>query len=124
MKASEKAAKATLAQFLAVVQNHDSTAHSFAVKLPFAAGGDNEYLWLGELSLEDGKWYGTVDNTPEYTQEVKYGEKVEFDTARVADWNYTKNGVLIGGYSIRLLRNRMNPEQRAEFDKSTNWTIK
>lgn len=124
MLTSMKQARATLPQFLAAVQHHDSSAYNFAVKLPFADGAQTEYIWLGEPALENGKWYGTVDNTPEYTHAVQEGERVSFDTAKVADWNYTSNGELVGGYSIRLLRNRMTPEERAEFDKSTGWIIK
>lgn len=124
MLMAAKKARSTLPHFLSVLQKHDSTFYNFAVKLPFDADGRNEYIWLGEPTFENGKWYGTVDNTPEYTQAVKEGEKVEWDTSRVADWNYTLNGELIGGYSVRVLRNRMTTEERAEFDKSTGWIIK
>ncbi len=124
MLASMKQARATLPQFLAAVQHPDSASSNFAVKLPFADGEKKEYIWLSEPALENGRWYGTVDNTPEYTHEVKEGERVAFDTANVADWNYTRNGELVGGYSIRLLRSRMSAAERAEFDKSTGWIIK
>ena len=124
MLATMKQARATLPRFLAAVQRHDSLDSNFAVKLPFADGEQTEYIWLGEPALENGKWYGTVDNTPEYTHEVREGERVPFDTAKVADWNYTRKGELMGGYSVRLLRNRMTPQERAEFDESTGWTIK
>jgi uncharacterized protein YegJ (DUF2314 family) len=124
MLAAMRQARATLPQFLEAVQHHDTASYNFAVKLPFADGAQKEYIWLGEPTFENGKWYGTVDNTPEYTHEIKEGERVAFDTANVADWNYTKNGELMGGYSVRLLRNRMSPGERAEFDKYTGWIIK
>jgi uncharacterized protein YegJ (DUF2314 family) len=124
MLATMRKARAELPQFLEAVQHHDRSSHNFAVKLPFADGKQKEYIWLGEPAFENGKWYGTVDNTPEYTHAVKEGERVAFDTANVADWNYTRNGELVGGYSVRLLRNRMTREERAEFDKSTGWIIK
>ncbi|WP_426061198.1 DUF2314 domain-containing protein [Hymenobacter sp. B1770] len=124
MLATMRTARATLPQFLDAVQHHDSSSYNFAVKLPFTDGEQKEYIWLGEPTLESGKWYGIVDNMPEYTKEVKQGDKVAFDTASVADWNYTRNGELIGGYSVRLFRNRMTPEERQEFDKSTGWVIK
>ncbi len=90
MLATMRKARATLPHFLEVVQKHDSSSYNFAVKMPFADGKRKEYIWLGELALENGKWYGTIDNTPEYTSAVKEGERVAFDTANVADWNYTK----------------------------------
>ena len=124
MHIAVKKAHATLPHFLAVVQNHDSTAYNFAVKLPFDVGERKEYIWLGEPTFENDKWYGTVANTPEYTSIVKIGQKIEWDTSRIADWNYTSNDTLIGGYSIRLLRDRMSKEERVEFDKSTDWIIK
>ena len=124
MLATVKEARATLSQFLETVQHHDSSSYNFAVKMPFTDGERPEYIWLGEPAFKNGKWYGTVDNTPDYTHAVKEGERVSFDPTQVTDWNYTRNGELMGGYSIRLLRSRMTPEERAEFDKSTGWTIK
>ena len=57
------------------------------------------------------------------TEEVR-GKRMTFATAKVAEWNYTRKGELMDSYSVRPLRNRMTPEERAEFDKSTGWTIK
>ncbi|MBB4602755.1 uncharacterized protein YegJ (DUF2314 family) [Hymenobacter luteus] len=112
--------KATLPQFLATISKADSTISNPAVKVHYDDGERKEFLWIGDPILEEGQWYGTVDNTPEYTKQVVAGQKVRIDTAIVVDWNYTQNNHLVGGYTVKLLRNRMTPEERAEFDQSTD----
>ena len=34
----------------------------------------------------------------------------------ITDWMYVDKGILQGGYTIKLIRNRMSKEERAKFD--------
>lgn len=111
--------KSTFPQFMAAITSHDSTIINPAVKVHYDDGVQREFLWVGNLTIENDQLYGIIDNEPEFTQQVKIGQKVIVDTSIVADWNYTQNNRLSGGYTIKLLRNRMPPEERAEFDQST-----
>lgn len=113
--------KSTFPQFLAVVARPDSTISDLAIKVPYEKNGQTEFLWLTDPTMEQGKLYGIVGNKPEYADQIKEGQKVAIDTALVADWNYLQNNRLMGGYTIKLLRNRMSAEERADFDESTGW---
>ena len=35
----------------------------------------------------------------------------------LTDWMYFEDGKVVGGYTIRVLRTRMNAEDGAEFDR-------
>jgi hypothetical protein len=37
---------------------------------------------------------------------------------------YIDKGVLVGGYTIRVLRDTMSPTDRADFDKSVPFEVK
>ncbi|RPD47176.1 DUF2314 domain-containing protein [Hymenobacter sediminis] len=121
MNHAMKQGKATLPKFLTNISKPDSTISNPAVKVHYDDGEQREFLWIGDPVFEDGQWYGTVDNTPEYTTQVVAGQKVRIDTTVVVDWNYTKDNRLEGGYTVKLLRDRMTPEEREEFDQSTGW---
>lgn len=80
-------------------------------------------MWVGHLTVRSDSLVGIVDNEPEYIHNVVSGQPVVLHKDSVADWNYTRNGKLMGGYSIRVIRARMTPAERAEFDKSVSWTF-
>jgi uncharacterized protein YegJ (DUF2314 family) len=41
----------------------------------------------------------------------------------ISDWMYVENKKLIGGYTIRVLRDNMPPEERREFERSVPFTL-
>ncbi|WP_086594464.1 DUF2314 domain-containing protein [Hymenobacter crusticola] len=118
-----KRGKASFSQFLSAMQQQDSANSNFAVKVHYDDGEQVEHIWLSNLTVENSQLYGVVDNVPEFTKQVKEGQKVKVDTSLVTDWNYTRGKKLIGGYTIKLLRERMTPAERTEFDESTGWEI-
>lgn len=78
-------------------------------------------MWIGDLTVEGDSLHGKVDNEPEYIHNVVSGQLVSIHKDSIADWNYTRNNKLIGGYSIKVIKERMTPAERAEFDKSVEW---
>ncbi|MOA11132.1 hypothetical protein D3C78_1310580 [compost metagenome] len=97
----------------------------FSVKYPFETSeGGGEHIWLTDIEIKDNKISGVVGNTPESTTKVQYGDRVEVDAEKISDWMYVKKGELVGGYTIRVIRDMMPEEERNEFDKSLSFTIK
>ncbi|OWP62163.1 hypothetical protein CDA63_15635 [Hymenobacter amundsenii] len=121
MQMAMKQGKATFPQFMAAIAQPDSTITNPAIKVPYEQDGQTEFLWLTDPTIEHGTLYGIIGNKPEYTNQVKEGDKVVIDTTLMADWNYVQHNRLIGGYTVKLLRNRMSAEERADFDESTGW---
>jgi len=123
MDAAIKASKATLPEFLRVLAQQDTATSDFALKVHYDDGGEPEHLWLADLSSQNGKLYGVVSNLPEFTKAVKEGETVEIDTSKVSDWKYVQNHRLVGGRTIKVLRNQLSPEERKELDASVDYKI-
>ncbi len=120
MNAAIQKSRKTFDEFLTAFQSKDSSIQNFAIKVPFQTEKDgNEHIWLSDITMENGKIYGAVNNEPESTKEVVFGEKVKINRDSISDWNYIQNNRLVGGYTIKLLRQRMTPEQRVLFDRST-----
>lgn len=119
-EAIEKA-KQTLHDFNAALLNPEIEVKSLKVK--FQNQTDAEHLWLSNIMFKDGKYTGILDNEPEYFTEYKIGDTIDVDDKNISDWMYIKNGKLFGGYTIKVLRNRMSESEREQFDAESGMQI-
>jgi uncharacterized protein YegJ (DUF2314 family) len=90
---------------------------TYSVKALFDEAGAVEHLWLSELSVENGVLTGTIDNEPIQLSRVRFGDRVEVDRDLVSDWMVIEDGRYRGGFTVRVLRDRMAPTQRKELDR-------
>lgn len=123
MDSAIRVSKATLPAFLRVFAQQDTTTSDFALKVHYDYGERPEHLWLANLANQNGKLYGVISNSPEFTKAVKEGETLEIDTSKISDWKYVQHHQLVGGRTIKVLRNRLSPEERKELDASVDYKI-
>lgn len=121
MSEAIKKANQTLTDFNSALQNPKIEVKSLKVKFETANG--NEHIWLSNIEYKDGKYWGILDNEPEYITEYKIGDKIEIDNSKISDWMYLENGKLFGGYTIKLLRSRMTENERNQFDAESGMQI-
>lgn len=121
-------ARKTLPLFLEVLGDESISKDSKSVKYPFDTdvGSDSsvEHIWLSDITVEDGKYFGIVGNDPFYIKNMKLGDKVEFDIKKISDWSYFKDGHIIGGKSIKYFYDRLTEEERKDFDKNSGLKFK
>ncbi|MDJ0365706.1 DUF2314 domain-containing protein [Hymenobacter sp. H14-R3] len=123
MDAAIQTSRATLPEFLHVFERQDTATSDFALKVHYDDGQQPEHIWLSNLSQNNGKLYGVISNLPEYTKAVQEGQTVEVDTSKVSDWKYVQHHRLVGGRTIKVLRNQLSPEERQELDASVDYKI-
>ena len=123
MLAAQQQSRATINDFITALNSGDTANYNFAVKYGFVEGTEREFMWIGQLSAQGDSLHGVLDNEPDYIHNVQGGQRVVIHKDSIADWNYTRKGRLIGGYSIRLIRSRMTPAEQAEFDESVSWKL-
>ena len=95
----------------------------FAIKKGFPTTGDEEHIWLNELEWDGVVFHATVNNEPVETKAVKFGDRLEVDPKDISDWMYVKNGVLQGGYTIRVLHYQSSKEDQEAFLKEVPFSI-
>ena len=123
-KAIEEAGK-TYPSFLKVIGSKDSAQSEFAVKMRFAYGEDNgEHMWLNNLFYKNDTLWGTLNSDPLHIKNVKWGDTFEIQKEKVTDWMYVQNNKLVGGYTIRVLYNKMSEEEKKEFEKEMSFSLK
>lgn len=114
MNEAIKKANQTLSDFNRILSNPKIEVKALKVKFETPKG--TEHIWLSFVEYKNGKYSGVLDNLPEYITEYKIGDKIEIDNNKISDWMYIENGKLFGGYTIKLLRNRMTESEKKQFD--------
>ena len=97
---------------------------SFAIKVRFdTEDGGGEHIWVGNLTSDGKSYRGTVNNEPQLTKVVKYGDQVTIDPQRISDWMHLDKGVLKGGYTIRVMKKNLSEEEKKVFDQEVGFII-
>lgn len=116
-------ANQTLNNFNLALNSGNTDFNYFALKTRFNTSTGGEHIWITDITFKDNKYFGVIDNLPEYTTEVKIGDTIEIENNNISDWMYIDNQKLRGGYTIRLLRNRMTEQERKQFDTENGLII-
>ncbi|MFT3935108.1 MAG: DUF2314 domain-containing protein [Chitinophagaceae bacterium] len=118
MNAAIDKARQNFNQFDTAFKNGHFDTSQFSIKVRFLTDNGGEHIWANDLVYKDGYYYGIVDEDAEATDKVKKGDKVKITLDNLSDWMYNDKGVLRGGYTIKVLRNKMTDKERASFDSS------
>lgn len=121
MNAAMDKARSTVNTFIAALQSPQPGQSGFTVKMPFSDGPHTEHMWLEPVSFDGKQFHGTVSNEPETVKNVKMGQKAVVSASRISDWMYRENGKIVGGYTVRVLRDTLSPSERADFDKKVQF---
>jgi len=123
MNAAMDKARSTVGTFTAALASPKPSQKSFTVKVPFTDGTKTEHMWLSPVRFDGKKFHGTISNDPERVSHVKNGDSAEVEPSKISDWMFVDEGKLVGGYTLRVLRDSMSPAERAEFDKSVDFVV-
>ncbi|MCP4442543.1 MAG: DUF2314 domain-containing protein [Aureispira sp.] len=116
--AMEKA-KLTLHHFEDSLKKPAPSQQYFSVKVKIVDGEHTEHIWLGDPSFDqDNNLFGVVGNRPIDVSTVKLHQKIGITKDLVSDWMIIKKGRLIGGYTIRAVRDGLEGDALVDFDES------
>jgi uncharacterized protein YegJ (DUF2314 family) len=117
-------ARATLHYFQNSLMAPQPNQQYFSVKVLIEDGEYNEHLWLTNPSFdEEGNLYGVVGNQPVSVTSVAINQRIGIEAQFISDWMIIEDGRLIGGYTIRAIRNELPEAERLEFDKMSGLYI-
>ena len=116
MEAAIAAAKQSIGQFLKAFVRPAKNQKSFLVKAAFIEGQQQEHIWLADLDFKSKPPRGVVGNEPALPG-IKFMQVVEFHPSQITDWMYIEDGYLVGGYTTRVIRKLMSPEERIAYDE-------
>jgi uncharacterized protein YegJ (DUF2314 family) len=111
-------AKDTVETFIEALKAPKPTQQKFAVKKPFKTNdGGMEHIWITSVRHDGKNFLGELGNDPVNVPSIKFGDPVTVASSEISDWMYLEDGKIVGGYTMRVIRQRMDPAEAAEFDK-------
>jgi uncharacterized protein YegJ (DUF2314 family) len=116
MNAAMATAKRRFGQFDSAFKWGHYDQGKFSLKVQFANSKGHEYIWVTDIALEKGQYWGLLSDTPATDINVRYGERLKVGRQDVVDWLYGKDSILHGGYTIRVLELRMTKKERVQHD--------
>jgi len=123
MNAAIAKARATVDIFETALRAPKASQAGFSIKIPIADGDDIEHFWLSKVRFDGSEFSGKIANSPETVHTVKMGQTVSVRAAEISDWMFIDHAKLVGGYTLRVLRDRLSPADRAEFDRSVPFQV-
>jgi uncharacterized protein YegJ (DUF2314 family) len=123
MKAAIEKAQASLGDFVRALGSPKSSQTGFSIKTPISDGKNTEHMWLNPVTFDGKKYHGTVNNQPDKVTGVKLGSKRSVEPQQVTDWMYLENKKLVGGYTIRVVREKLAPKDREAFDRNAPFVL-
>lgn len=124
MSAAISKSRQTAPQFIEHLASPGAGETDFSIKVPVTQGNQTEHFWLNKVTYDGSSFHGVIDNDPEIVTNIKLGQEWTCAPAQISDWIYTKDGILVGGESIRLMRDKMSPADRAAFDATAPFKFK
>lgn len=121
MNAAMQAARESFDTFLSELASPEPTAH-YSVKLRFEDGPEVEHIWVNDLQLEGDSLTGVVNNEPVKVSTVRFGDRVSVKRERLSDWLIIDQGVYRGGFTIRVFRDQMSPDEKEALDQQIGAT--
>jgi uncharacterized protein YegJ (DUF2314 family) len=104
-----------LPKFVAAMRAGDGAG--FQVKVPLPIDGGFEHVWMNDLKVDGESFTGVIAQTPKEASRYAKGTPHRARFSEVSDWAYWKNGLMEGGYTVRVMLERL-PKDEADRVKA------
>ena len=123
MEAAFQQARDTLDSFIQKIGTSPPNRTLVAVKVRFVLpDSSSQDMWVDGITYQDGSFHGAMgDDIP--SLKLSIDDKITIARKDIVDWMIVEDGKLIGGYTIRLVFQRMSPEQKERFLETVHYTI-
>ena len=89
--------------------------------MAFSDGADTEFMWLAPVRYDGKSFHGSVSNVPRTVKNVREGQPAVVLATEIGDWMYLEDGKVVGGHTLRVLRETLTPRERAQFDQEVKF---
>jgi uncharacterized protein YegJ (DUF2314 family) len=123
IEAATQHARSTIDDFKQALGHPKPEQSDFSVKVQLHEDGGVHYLWLQQLTWAGSSFSGTLGSDASGMKDHKPGEVVTVAADQVCDWMYVENKKLVGGFTLRAIRDKLRGAQREAFEKSLWFTF-
>jgi uncharacterized protein YegJ (DUF2314 family) len=123
MNSAIEQARSSVTTFITSLQNPGQKQTYFSVKAKIVDGQHSEHIWLYDVGYDGNQFQGKIGNQPLNVKNVSLGDELTLDPSEISDWMIIEDNRLVGGYTLRVLRNRLSEEDRTKFDQDLPFTV-
>lgn len=120
MRAAIDSARASAPRFMRILTAPSPRNVLLTIKVPLSDGRSTEHVWISDLRVRADSIEGTIDNDVKSVSGFARGQLVRVPTDSLSDWMAITGGRVLGGFSLRALREGMSPDERQRFDLETH----
>ena len=120
MNGAKARAIASLPEFYQRLAAPAAGEGEFMIKFDILPGDEAEFVWATDLDRSTVPMTGILINQPIYTDH-QLGQRVPIAEGDIIDWTYRRGAVMQGGFTNRVLLQRMPPDEAAAFRAYLGW---
>ena len=110
-------ARDNIGEFKRRLAEPPATQTDILLKAAFNDGENTEHMWIIDVKTTANGFRGELVSTPVDLEQPKHGDIVEVTLDQVSDWYALDDGWIVGGYTLRVMRERKPPAERAGYDE-------
>ena len=110
-------AKKSLSDFRAMLPSDGSPRFEAMVKLKLSDGENSAFIWLANTRLNGDGFIAELYEVPEFFKNMEVGQSFTVSSDELVDWSVNEEGILHGGFSLRLYRSTLSDEEQKQFDE-------
>ena len=107
----------SLSSFRAMLPQDGSPKYDAMLKIQLSHGDESAFIWLANTRLHNENFLCQIFEVPKFLTNVEVGQVFEISENELVDWMVNEDGVLYGGFSLRLHRSTLPKEEQIEFDE-------
>ena len=123
MNSAIQQARSSVDTFITSLQNPAQNQTYFSVKAQIVDGVHSEHIWLYDVSFDGKQFQGKIGNNPLNVKNVSLGDDMRLEPSKISDWMIVEDNTLVGGYTIRVIRERLPQEERKIFDQNLPFRV-
>lgn len=123
MEAAMAHARETVGDFIAALKAPSPAQSHFAVKARFDDGVHIEHMWVEPVRFDGKVFTGPLNDEPFLLKSPRRDEPVRVDVAKISDWSYAEGRKLVGGFTLRVMRARLSPQERLQLDQESPFEL-
>lgn len=77
-----------------------------------------EQMWLSNIDFDGEDIKGVLMNSPNVLTNVKKDDVITAKLEEISDWMFSSQNKTYGGYTIQLLRSKMDDQERKQHDNA------
>lgn len=81
-----------------------------------------EHVWINDIEFDGEIVSGTLMNQPIMATHLHKGDRISRKLQLIDDWIYVQKGLVYGGYTVQVMRRRMDERELRKHDEA--WGLK